>query len=85
MRYGQSNSARNLELYGFPKQPELRKIVRYIQRTDGDCTRKSMMADELKTLFLFSQKGCVCHAIILSYFFGQAKGFRTCQEKGKKT
>lgn len=68
-----------LEMFGFSNRPELRKICTYILRTDCRCERKAMYSDDLKTLFLLSQEDTVA-GIVLSYAYGQAKGFRTCQQ-----
>lgn len=68
-----------LDLYRFSRRPELGKICRYIELTEGDCLRKDMYSDDLKTMWLFGRRQ-LADALILSYLYGQAKGYRTCNE-----
>ena len=72
-----------LGLYGFDKRPELGKICRYIQRTDKGFLSKDMYSDDLRALYLLGLES-VCESIILSFYFGQAKGYRACDEKRGK-
>jgi hypothetical protein len=69
-----------LDLYGFDRRPELRKICRYIQRTDKGRLSKDMYSDDLRALYLLGEES-VCESIILSFYFGQAKGYRACEQK----
>lgn len=69
-----------LGLYGFNRRPELGKICRYIELTDVECLKRGMYSDDLKTLFLLGKKS-ICECIILSYLYGQAKGYRTRDQR----
>lgn len=72
-----------LEIHGFNRLPELARICRYITLTDANCGKKDLYSDDLKELFLLGQES-VFDCIILSYLYGQAKGFRTCQELNRE-
>lgn len=72
-----------LGLYGFNRRPELGKICRYIKLTDGECLKRGMYSDDLKTLFLLGKKS-ICECIVLSYLYGQAKGYRTRDQRPKE-
>lgn len=69
-----------LGLYGFDKRPELAKICRYITLTDEDCISRGLYSDDLRTLYLLGKRS-ICECIVLSYLYGQAKGYRTCKQK----
>lgn len=69
-----------LELYGFSKNPELGKICRYIELTDEACMEKELFYDDLMPLFLLGKKS-IFDCVVLSYSYGQAKGYRSCQQK----
>lgn len=74
------NAKDALALRGFDKKPELAKICRYIMRTDSDCLRKQLYSDDLRDLYVLAMDS-VCDSVVLSYLYGQAKGYRTCMEK----
>ena len=77
------NAKDALALRGFDKKPELAKICRYILRTDSDCLRKQLYSDDLRGLYVLAMDS-VCDSVVLSYYYGQAKGFRACEEKKRK-
>ena len=80
-----NEKARNtLALFRMDSKPELRSMCRYIELTDGRCLDKPLYSSELKTLFILGQ-GNICDAIAAAYTYGQAKGFRRCQELNRET
>ena len=76
------NAKDALALRGFDKKPELAKICRYIMRTDSYCLRKQLYSDDLIDLYVLAMDS-VCDSVVLSYYYGQDKGFRACEEKKK--
>ena len=69
-----------MDLYGFLGKPELKKIVGYILRTDDMCVERDLYSDEVFALYRMSKKN-VFDAVVLAFFFGQAKGVRTVLRK----
>lgn len=69
-----------MDLYGFLGKPELKKIVGYILRTDDMCVERDLYSDEAFALYRMSKKS-VFDAVVLAFFFGQAKGVRTALRK----
>ena len=76
------NAKDALALRGFDQKPELAKICRYILRTDNDCLGKQLYSDDLRDLYVLAMDS-VCDSVVLSYYYGQAKGYRTCLEKAR--
>ena len=80
-----NEKARNtLALFRLDSKPELRSMCRYVERTDGRCLDKPLYGDELRVLYTLGQKN-ICDAITAAYVYGQAKGFRRCQELNRET
>ena len=77
------NAKDALALRGFDKKPKLAKICRYIMRTDSYCLRKQLYSDDLRDLYVLAMDS-VCDSVVLSYYYGQAKGFRACDEIRRK-
>lgn len=76
----QGNFNDRIRLYGFDKKPELKKITGYIKRTKDDVNVLDMYSDELRTLHRLAKVDTVS-ALVLAFFFGQAKGVRTARRK----
>ena len=76
------NAKDALAFRAFDKKPESAKICRYILRTDNDCLRKQLYSDDLRDLYVLAMDS-ICDSGVLSYLYGEAKGYRTCMKKVK--
>ena len=66
--------------YGFTGDKGVERIIRYIVLTDKECRKKGMTGNEIEAFRSFLPRYPFT-AILLSYHFGCARGYRASQRK----